>query len=163
MVTKQQLQDKMKEINVENRLGGIDDMELFEEFYNCDEGYIADLIAEIGQDYVGIYYKDIFDQAYHLYVSGAYEDAQANGLCEGTNDLVIHLQMAWQEYNTSQLYQNIDGLIRNWTLNYLIKNNIDITVKQLDELLEELDCMDNNTELEEIVDLIEGITNEDEN
>ncbi|MFW6015919.1 MAG: hypothetical protein ACOCRK_05740 [bacterium] len=68
--------------------------------------YISDGIYEIGDDFVPIYIPELFGvYADNLGMLGWFEEAKAQGLMDGTNDLIKMLYMGVYEYNTYILYK----------------------------------------------------------
>lgn len=132
-----------------------DDEDLMSEFMDYgDSTYVYDAISEIADSNVSIWNKDIFDNAGNLYFSGAYEEANAQGLMEGSNDMIRHLQAAWYEYNTQQLYHNLDALVFNYAATHLNNQGIEIDKDQEEALEDALENFDHNGRFDDIIDTI---------
>jgi len=125
--------------------------------------YICDAISEIADRHVSIYNATICEECWNLYSSGAYEEASSQGLMEGSNDLIKNLQMAWYEYNTQQLYNNLQEMVFNYAVDYINDkySEIEIDEDKLEEVLSDIDNNNTFDNIEEAVNtLIEEIENE---
>ncbi|MBK5239782.1 hypothetical protein [Clostridium sp.] len=148
---------EVKSYNVDNNLNQ-EDTSTLEEFTNYDGStYIGDAIQEVADNCVSMYNSDICDNCWNLHSSGAYEEASCQGLMEGSNDLIRNLSMAWYEYNSQQLYNNLNEMIYNYAINDIITNNKYLTEEELEELEANLEKIDNNNGFEDIIETIDTI------
>jgi hypothetical protein len=150
--------------DVDNELETQDDNDLMEQFFDYDGStYICDAITEIADSSVSIWNATVLKEANGLHFSGAYEEAKANGLMEGSNDLMQNLQMAWYEYNSGQLYENLDTLVVNYALKLLDEKGIELDDEQIDELQDTLgNSIDNNSRFSDIEDAVKEWSEEQE-
>ena len=122
------------------------------EFLDYDSGYIGDVITEIADNNIDIYYSDIIDSVRDCYDSGAYEEAINN--FESSGDLMKDIQLAQYTYYSDLLYEHLDEVIE-----YYIKSKLEEISKDLDiEYDDEFECMliesrmnDQNDKLENIL------------
>jgi len=122
--------------------------------------YICDAISEIADRHVSIYNATICEECWNLYSSGAYEEASSQGLMD---DLIKNLQMAWYEYNTQQLYNNLQEMVFNYAVDYINDkySEIEIDEDKLEEVLSDIDNNNTFDNIEEAVNtLIEEIKEE---
>ena len=125
--------------NIDNNLNQ-EDSSVLEYFSNYDGStYIGDAIQEIANNHVSVYNSDICENTWNLYSSGAYEEASSQGLMEGSNDLIRNLSAAWYEYNTMQLYNNIDKMIYNYAVNYIETNKKYLTEEEFEQFEEDIE------------------------
>ena len=76
-----------------------------------EDYYVGDLITEIADSFVEIYTAKLFDlYANNLELLGWFEEASAQGLTEGTDDLIKMLQMGQHVYNKYLLYGVVEHL-----------------------------------------------------
>lgn len=136
-----------------------DDNDLMNEFTNEYSGstYICDAISEIADSNISVYNSTVCDETWNLYSSGAYEEASCQGLMEGSDDLIKNLQMAWYEYNSQQLNDNIDELIYNYAVEYMNNNNIELTEEEFEEFESEIDDIDSDNTFDDIEDIVNSI------
>lgn len=111
--------------------------------------YICDVISEIADSNIDIYYYDLFEWAKTNYEW--VEEAIAQGLCDMSNpDIPRMLQAGQYEQNTNDLYTHLDASMLNFCLNY-IKYDLGhetMTETQFDELTAHCTNVDNNDTLE---------------
>ena len=122
--------------------------------YNGSSAYISDTFSEIADGEVSIYTKDLFDNAYHLYIEGYTERAISEF---GQTDMEgILISAEYIEY-TEELYENEDNIILGYVLNYIEDNHIDlnITEDEFDYLIEVADDMDSSNRIYDIDEAIE--------
>lgn len=123
--------------------------------YICDynNGYICDVISEISDNQVDIYYYNLFEWAKENFniIEEANEEFGA------PNDIIKQLQQAQYYNNSNELYEDLENMILLYTYNYLLENEILLNDEELEELEEELKKIDNNNRLEEIEDIINNI------
>ena len=132
------------------------DENLMEQFFEYDDStYICDAISEIADSSVGIYDDEILANAGNLYASGAYAEAKEQGLMGEGNDLIKNLQCAWYEYNSTQLYDNLDVLVYNYAVERLNESELYFSEQQLEELADKLSNIDNNSQFYEIDEAVD--------
>lgn len=144
------------------RYDSLDALNCFQNFvynYSDSDMYIADAISEQADYSVDVYYDQLCKSCWDLYQSGAYEEAKANGILDGTDDLMQVLQICQSEFYTIQMYQNLDALMRNLVLEYLNTNDIfdesPITYEQWQEVCDELlTDVDNNDRISDICERV---------
>lgn len=134
--------------DIHNELGDFGDQFCDYAGYHC----ICDVITEIADSNIDIYYYDLFKWLPDNYEW--VEEAMAQGLCEGCNDIPKMIQMGQYEANSSNLYENLDSIMLNYCLNYLEFNLgiKEITQEQYDEIENKCTDVDNNDALDEFED-----------
>lgn len=104
-----------------------DDESMLEEFvngYGIDNNcYISDAITEYADNYVGIYYNEIYATASKLGDSDYWEEVMSTS--GGSEPLYKMLQGAWFYYNEAQIYNNLNELLTNIVINNLNERNAD--------------------------------------
>lgn len=125
-------------------------LELGDRLCDYNDGYICDIITEIADNDVDIYYNDLFEWCKHNYKY--VEEAIAQGLCDFSSpDIPKMIQAGQYEYNTQILYDELDEAILNWCLNY-IKYDLEleeITKEQYEEIENKCTNVDSNDRIEE--------------
>lgn len=139
--------------------------ELGEYFCDYKEGYICDIISEIADNKVGIYWDDIFEWAKGnvSYIEEALEEFGTPTDNKGNADFIRIIQQGWYYANEQNLYENLEESLKNWAYNY-IKYDLkieEITEEENSKLLE-WNFIDNNEELQNLSDFIEQIFKKDE-
>lgn len=118
----------------------------------CDynDGYICDVIAEISDDHVDIYYSDLFEwcKGNFSYVNEWVEE------CGSSGDIIKDIQGGQYKQISEELYENMEEMLLLFAYNYLFENEIILNDEQLEELESDISIMDNNNTLDEIIDLI---------
>lgn len=118
-----------------------------------DSGYICDIISEIGDRNIDIYYYDLFEWA-----KGNFDYInEANEELGQPNDIIQQIQQGQYLQITNDLYDNFDDMIKLFIYDY-IYNNLEIE-EITEEQEEEIDLLnfDNNNTLEEVIDEITNI------
>lgn len=139
----------------------------FENDYTGSSMYVCDLISEVADSYIPIYYNDIWEHARDI--SDYIEEAQAQGLAEGVEDLQKLFQCGYYQYYTESLYKNLDTIAYNMvvdkinehlgTLTESVIDNIDFG--ELESKIEELTKdYDNNNRISDIEDEVETLIEE---
>lgn len=131
-----------------------------------DSGYIGDVITEIADAEVDIYYYDLFEWCKENweYVD---EACQEFGMpdCKDTNIIIKLIQQGQFYYNEEQLYEDLDDMLLYFCYSQLYYDFKieEITEEQNDAIIEKCTNVDNNDRLDEYVDFLqELIENEDE-
>lgn len=162
MENKKMLEEQKKDYNTLDHLDG--DEDILEEFLNSTNSYIGDIIAGLADSYVNIHHNTLWENAPNI--SEYIEEAIAQGLTEGVENITKIFQYGEYQYYTEVLYNNLDKLIYNYGIEYLQKHkNINnFSDETLQEILEEWEYqankLDNNSQLGEIVDYIEKLIDE---
>lgn len=149
--------------NIKNDLGEFGDR--FTEYEGRQ--YICDVITEIADNNVDIYYYNLFE-----WVKNNWEwvdDACSEfGMpdCHDSNIIIKLIQQGQFMYNERDLYDNLDSTMLNYCLDY-IKRALEhetITQSQYDELENKCTNVDNNDTLEDFEDFCKELfeTEEDE-
>jgi predicted transcriptional regulator len=137
-----------------------------DQFTNYSDGYIGDIISEIADRNIDIYYSDLWDWAKNNYEWC--EEAIAQGLYEVTSsrEFDIHelFQAGQYEQYTHDLYENLDDSIK-----YFIYHNLELEEinEELQDFIDDLcDDVDNNKKIEDVLyevnAFIENMGNQEE-
>lgn len=128
--------------------------------YICDysNGYICDIITEIADNQIDIYYYNLFEWAKDNF--GTIEEA--NQEFGAPNDIIKQIQQAQYYENTNILYDALEDMLMLYAYNYLEENEILLTDEELIMLEERLKEIDNNNHLDDIDDIINEIIEERE-
>lgn len=146
------LTDTIKEINENN-------FRNFKEFLNAEkEDDIQDTIYACCKDSADIYYDNIFNWAKdNTGVINEYIDEIGGFNGKGFDDICNLIQQSQIRENEQHYFDNLNGLILIYALNYVKENNIDINEYDLDESLNMIANNANNfSKFEEITNLIDG-------
>lgn len=134
-------------------------------FRDYDNGYICDIITEIADNAVPIYYSDIWEQAEdnQEYIEEALSKFGTPTDSQGNADLMRIFRQGIYLKNERNLYENLEDILKYYMYDYIEKElKIDeITENQNDNLLE-WDFGDNNEQLENLTEHIEEILKESE-
>ena len=126
--------------------------------------YICDVISEIADSNIDIYYYDLFKWLPDNY--SYVEEAIENGLCDTSKaDIPKMIQAGQYEAFTQDLYTNLDEIMFNYCLNY-IKYDLKletITQSQYDELAKKCTNVDNNDTLEDFTNFVNELLETSEN
>ena len=109
----------------------------FKEFLNAEkEDNIQDTIYACCKDSADIYYDNIFNWAKdNTGVINEYIDEMGGFNGKGFDDICNLIQQSQIRENEQHYFDNLDGLILIYALNYVKENNIDINEYDLDESL----------------------------
>ena len=135
-----------------------DDFVNFEIFLNADkEDYIQDTIYSCCEDSADIYYEDIFNWAKdNTSVINEYIDEMGGFNGKGF-DICDLIQQSQIRDNEQYYFDNLDGLILIYALNYIKENDINIDYFDLNIALDKIkDNANNFSKFEEITDIIDG-------
>lgn len=127
----------------------------------CDysDGYICDVITEISDNNIDIYYYDLFEwcKTNFDYVNDWIAE------CGSSGDIIKDIQGGQYKQISDELYENLEEMLLLFAYDYLFTNEIILNDEQLEELESDIAIMDNNNRLEEIIDLInETLESEDQ-
>lgn len=135
-----------------------DDFVNFEEFLNAKkEDDIQDTIYSCCEDSADIYYEDIFNWAKdNTSVINEYIDEMGGFNGKGF-DICNLIQQSQIIDNEQYYFDNLDGLILIYALNYIKENNIDISGYKINKSLNMIANNANNfSKFEEITNIIDG-------
>ena len=130
----------------------------FEYFLNAEkEDYIQDTIYSCCEDSADIYYEDIFNWAKdNTSVINEYIDEMGGFNGKGF-DICNLIQQSQIRDNEQYYFDNLDGLILIYALNYIKENDINIDYFDLNIALDEIKNNANNfSKFEEITNIIDG-------
>lgn len=152
----------MEKIKIEDLKRDLYIGDLGEEIANYNDGYICDVITEIADNNIDIYFNDLFDWAKGniSYIEEALDEfgtPQYNGKV----DFMKIIQQGQYCMFKQDLYNCLEDIIKFFVFDYIEKQLeiIEITEEQLEELESEIDFEDNNEQLENIIDKINEILN----
>ena len=151
---------KIKDLKNDLYLG-----DLGEYFGDYDNGYIGDIITEIADNEIPIYYNDIWEEAKNNqeYIEEVLQEFGTPTDGTGNVDLMRVFQQGIYLKNECNLYENLEDILKYYMYDYIEKElKIDeITENQNDDLLD-WDFSDNNEQLENLIEHIEKVINESE-
>lgn len=123
-----------------------------------DSDYLCDAISECADNYVDIYNADDlleWCKDNYEYVEQAIDEF---GVAKDRNGRVDFLRTIAQGQflkNEEELHQDIEEIIQLLTINYLLKNEIELDNEKIDEMLDDLTSyVDQNDRIDTIVDKI---------
>lgn len=123
----------------------------------CDynSGYICDVINEISDNNINIYYYDLFEWCKNNfnYVNDWIDE------CGSSGDIIKDIQGGQYKQISGELYDNMEEMLLLFAYNYLYNNNIKLNDEQLEELEENIATLDNNDRLEDIIEMVEDMRN----
>lgn len=126
--------------------------------YDIDSNnYICDAITEYADGYVDIYVNALLEWAKnnYEYVEQAIDELGVATDSRGKADFVRTIASGQFLKNEEELNQDIDEIIELLTINYLLKNEIEIDEETLEDLLENVKySIDNNDYFSDILDKI---------
>ena len=134
--------------------------ELGEYFRDYDNGYICDIITEIADNKIDIYYSDLFEWAkYNFDII-----QEANEELGTPTDITKQIQQGQFLSYERDLYDNLEDIIKFYIYDYIEKDlNIkELSEKQIEEIENEIDFSDNNEQLENIIEKVNEILKEKE-
>lgn len=125
----------------------------------CDysDGYICDIISEIADSHIDIYYNDLFDWA----KGNISWIEEANEELGTPTDIIKQIQQGQYIAYEQEMYDNLNDMIQLFIYDY-IYNTLNIE-EITEEQKEEIDMLnyDNNDKLENIIDDINEILKEE--
>lgn len=144
----------MKKIKIEDLKKDLFLGDFGEYFADYDSGYICDIITEIADNNVDIYYYDLFEWAKNnfSYINEANEELGTPA------DITKQIQQGQYYANERNLYENLDEILQFFMYDYIEKylNIKEITEEQNENLLD-WDFTDNNEMLENLIEHINEI------
>lgn len=145
----------MENIKIEELKKNLFIGDLGEYFRDYDNGYICDIISEIADNNIDIYYHDLF-----IWAADNYSIIEEANEEFGTpTDITKQIQQGQYLYNERDLYNNLEDIIKFYIYDY-IEKNLDIkelSEEQIEEIENEIDFTDNNEQLENIIEKINEI------
>lgn len=131
-----------------------------ERLCDYDNGYICDIITEIADNEVDIYYSNLFEWAKDnwSYIDDACKEFGMPDV-KDTNIIIKLIQMGQFYYNEELLYEDLDSMLLNFCYNYIL-NELkieEITEEQQEEIEEKCTNVDNNDRLEEYTEFLEDL------
>lgn len=135
-------------------------------FQFCDYSghhYIGDVISEIADSNIDIYFYDLFKWLPDNY--SYVEEVIENGLVDTSNaDIPKMIQAGQYEYNTQNLYKNLDSIMLYYCLDYIesVLNIEELTDSQYEKLENKCTNVDNNDTLEDFEEFCDELFNQNE-
>lgn len=122
---------------------------------NYNSGYICDVITEISDAHIDIYYNNLFEWCKNnfSYVNDWIDEYGSSG------DIIKDIQGGQYTQISDDLYENMEEMLLLFAYDYLYNNDIKLTDEQLEELEENIATLDNDDRLEDIIEMIEDIRN----
>ena len=155
----------MKNLKIEDLKNELFIGDLGEYLNDYNEGYIGDIITEIADNNVPIYYNDIWEEAKENqeYIEEALQEFGTPADIKGNTDLMRIFQQGIYLKNERDLYENLEDILKYYMYDYIEKilKLKEITEEQNDDLLD-WDFSDNNEQLENLIEHIEDILNKEE-
>ena len=125
-----------------------------------DIGYICDILTEIADNHVDIYYSDLFEWAKGntTYIEEALDEL-GTPQYNGHTDFIGIIQQGQYYAYEQELYENLEDIIKFFVFDYIEKqlDIKEITNEQIEEIELEIDFSDNNEQLENIIDKVKEI------
>lgn len=120
-----------------------------------NSGYICDVITEISDNNIDIYYYNLFEWCKNnfSYVNDWIDE------CGSSGDIIKDIQGGQFKQISNELYENMEEMLLLFAYDYLYNNNIKLNDEQLEELEEDIARLDNNDRLEDIIEIIEDMRN----
>lgn len=138
--------------------------DLGEYLQDFDSGYLCDIMTEIADNNVDIYYSELFKWAADNY---GYIEEAADEFGQPTNsrgkfDFIKLIQQGQYFAYEQELYENFKDIVLNRLYNYIVSNLgiTEITEEQNDEILA-LNINDNDELLENLFEELDNIFNEE--
>ena len=131
--------------------------DLGDRFRDYDCGYICDIITEIADNNVDIYYYDLFEWAKDNFSI----IEEANEEMGAPNDIIKQIQQGEFLAFERELYENLEDNLKYFMYDYIEK---DLQIKEIteeqNENLLDWDFSDNNEQLENLIEHINEILTE---
>lgn len=135
-----------------------------EYFRDYDNGYICDIISEIADNEVPIYYSDIWEEAKENqeYIEEALLEFGTPTDNRGQADLMRIFQQGLYLKNEQNLYENLEESLKFFMYDYIEKDlNIKEITEEQNENLLDWNFEDNNEQIENLIEHIEEILKEE--
>lgn len=144
----------MEKLKIEDLRKELYTGDLGEYFTDYNNGYICDIITEIADNNIDIYYYDLFEWAKNnfSYINEANEEMGTPA------DITKQIQQGQYYANERNLYENLEDSLKFFMYNYIEKELKikELTEEQNDDLLD-WDFSDNNEQLEILIEHINNI------
>lgn len=155
----------MKNLKIEELKNDLYLGDLGEYFEDYNDGYICDIIAEIADNNVPIYYSEIWEKAAESqnYIEEALSEFGTPTNDRGIPDLTRIFQQGLYYKNEQEIYENLEDSLKYFMYDYIekdLKIN-ELTEEQNNNLLD-WDFEDNNEQLENLIEHINEILKESE-
>lgn len=125
--------------------------DLGDRFRDYDNGYICDIITEIADANIDIYYYDLFEWAKNNF--DIIEEANAE--MGAPNDIIKQIQQGEFLAFERDLYDNLEDSLKYFMYDYIEKDlEIEEITEEQNEKLLDWDFSDNNEQLENLIDHI---------
>lgn len=119
-----------------------------------NNGYIGDIIAEIADNHIDIYYYDLFEWAKNNFDI----ITEANEEMGTPNDIIKQIQQGEFVAFERDLYENLEDSLKNFMYDYIEKDlDIQEITEEQNENLLDWDFSDNNEQLENLIKHINEI------
>ena len=145
----------MKKLNLTELRKGLYIGELGDYFVDYDNGYICDIITEIVDNNIDIYYSDLLDFAKDNfnYINDAITEFGK------PDDFFDYIKQGEYYYFEQDMYNNLKDILKNYMYNYIEnKLNIkEITEEQNNKLLNGFEFDNNDKTLENLINFINEI------
>lgn len=135
-----------------------------EYFRDYNNGYICDIISEIADNQVPIYYSDIWEEAKENqeYIEEGLLQFGTPTDSRGQADLMRIFQQGLYLKNEQNLYENLEESLKFFMYDYIEKDlNIKEITEEQNENLLDWDFEDNNEQIENLIEHIEEILKEE--
>lgn len=144
------VKELLEEIKKENEFLAVD-VTSFEGYRN---DYIGDIISELSDNNVDIYYSYLLEWAKDNYI---YIDDATAELGHG-KDFINDIQIGQYYYYNKEICNNLKEYLRYFAYDYLLNTKEIKTIKDKDieNIDSELDCIDNNNRLSDIELIIDN-------
>lgn len=153
----------MEKIKIEDLKKDLYIGDLGDRFVDYDSGYVCDVISEIADNNIDIYYNDLFEwlKDNYGYIEEALAEFGTPTNYNGHVDFIKIIQQGQYLAYEQELYENLKDILKFFVFDYIEKQLeiIEITEEQLEEIEIEIDFEDNNEQLENIIDKINEILN----
>lgn len=113
-------------------------------------GNVAEAISEIADGNVDIYTSDLFEWIGQPDNGKWIDEAKFQGLLEGVDDFEKMIRIAQYECYTQELYDHLEDSVRHAMLSALKDDGVYAVSPDTIDLLDEIDCDDNNADLDEL-------------
>lgn len=144
------VKELLKEIEKENKFLKVD----ITSFRGYSDNYICDIVSELADSKVDIYNSDLLEWTKDNY---SYIDEAVAELGHG-KDFINDIQIGQYYYNNNEIYDNLKEYLRYFAYDYLLNTKgIEIIKDEdIDNIDNELDCIDNNNYLSDIELIIDN-------
>lgn len=155
----------MKNVRIDELKKGLYIGDLGEYFCDYSDGYIGDIITEITDNHVAIYYNEIFEWAKNNvgYIEEALDEFGTPKDSNGKTDFIRIIQQGQYYANEQDLYENLKDTILFRIYDYL-QHDLEIAAitEEQQAKIEALNVEDNNERLENLLQQAKNIVkNED--